>query len=187
MSRVSIGAVASGWLAALGMSVLVVILQGCESTPYGKKLSDSFDSPQQGSAAAPGEAAAAGSASTGSASTGSAASRKDPGDARTEEESRLDSDTGGKPQQPEQAVPRREPKPDAAESDKPAVVQSSRTVKTQPYRIIIKLSGADPSAPAEAVTEALRKAGVLFEVETIERVKPSAPGRLAPAAAGDQP
>ncbi|MFL0780867.1 MAG: hypothetical protein AB8E74_02690 [Prochlorococcus sp.] len=182
MSRVSIGAVASGWLAALGMSVLVVILQGCESTPYGKKLSDSFDSPQQGSAAAPGEAAAAGSAST-----GSAASRKDPGDARTEEESRLDSDTGGKPQQPEQAVPRREPKPDAAESDKPAVVQSSRTVKTQPYRIIIKLSGADPSAPAEAVTEALRKAGVLFEVETIERVKPSAPGRLAPAAAGDQP
>ena len=41
--------------------------------------------------------------------------------------------------------------------------------KPQPYRIILKLSGANPSAPAETVTEALRKAGVQFEVEKIER------------------
>ena len=40
----------------------------------------------------------------------------------------------------------------------------------QPYRIILRLSGANPSAPAETVTEALRKAGVQFEVEKIERV-----------------
>ena len=40
----------------------------------------------------------------------------------------------------------------------------------QPYRIILKLSGANPSAPAETVTKALRKAGVQFEVEKIERV-----------------
>jgi len=39
----------------------------------------------------------------------------------------------------------------------------------QPYRIILKLSGANPSAPAETVTNALRKAGVKFEVEKIER------------------
>ena len=39
----------------------------------------------------------------------------------------------------------------------------------QPYRIILKLSGANPSAPAETVTSALRKAGVEFEVEKIER------------------
>ena len=39
----------------------------------------------------------------------------------------------------------------------------------QPYRIILKLSGANPSAPAETVTKALRKAGVDFEVEKIER------------------
>ncbi len=39
----------------------------------------------------------------------------------------------------------------------------------QPYRIILKLSGANPSAPAETVTNALRKAGVQFEVEKIER------------------
>ena len=39
----------------------------------------------------------------------------------------------------------------------------------QPYRIILRLSGANPSAPAERVTEALRTAGVQFEVEKIER------------------
>jgi hypothetical protein len=39
----------------------------------------------------------------------------------------------------------------------------------QPYRIILRLSGANPSAPAETVTEALRTAGVQFEVEKIER------------------
>ena len=40
----------------------------------------------------------------------------------------------------------------------------------QPYRITIQLSATDPSAPAEMVTEALRSAGVRFEVERIERV-----------------
>ncbi len=44
----------------------------------------------------------------------------------------------------------------------------------QPYRITIKLSGANPSAPAESVTRALRKAGVRFEVEKIERVNSQA-------------
>jgi hypothetical protein len=39
-----------------------------------------------------------------------------------------------------------------------------------PYRITLKLAGADPAAPAEALTEALRAAGVPFEVEMIERV-----------------
>ena len=52
--------------------------------------------------------------------------------------------------------------------------KSSKLVKKtifnpQPYRIIIRLSGANPAAPAETVTEALRKAGVRFEVEKIER------------------
>lgn len=40
-----------------------------------------------------------------------------------------------------------------------------------PYRITLRLPGADPSAPAELVTEALRAAGVSFEVEMIERVR----------------
>ncbi len=52
--------------------------------------------------------------------------------------------------------------------------KSTKSVKNtiftpQPYRIILRLSGANPSAPAETVTKALRKAGVQFEVEKIER------------------
>ena len=43
-----------------------------------------------------------------------------------------------------------------------------------PYRVTIRLPQADPSAPAEVVTEALRAAGVPFEVETIERMGPGA-------------
>ena len=47
--------------------------------------------------------------------------------------------------------------------------------KPQPYRIIIKLSGANPSAPAETVTRALRQAGIKFEVEKIERFNSNSP------------
>jgi hypothetical protein len=51
-----------------------------------------------------------------------------------------------------------------------------------PYRLVLRLPAADPAAPAEAVTEALRAAGVSFEVETIERVPAAnSPGELAPS------
>ena len=46
----------------------------------------------------------------------------------------------------------------------------SEPFNPRPYRIIIKLSAANPAAPAELVTQALRRAGVKFEVELIERV-----------------
>ncbi|MFM7653588.1 MAG: hypothetical protein ACKO5M_11840, partial [Vulcanococcus sp.] len=49
-----------------------------------------------------------------------------------------------------------------------------------PYRVTIKLPAADPSSPAEAVTDALRAAGVAFEVETIERVPAGAEPPVAP-------
>ena len=60
-----------------------------------------------------------------------------------------------------------------ANKDRPRQ-KSTKSIKKaiftpQPYRIILKLSGANPSAPAETVTNALRKAGVEFEVEKIER------------------
>ncbi len=48
-----------------------------------------------------------------------------------------------------------------------------KLMNPQPYRITIKLSKADPAAPAEAVTKALRMAGVSFEVEMIQRVNSS--------------
>ena len=54
-------------------------------------------------------------------------------------------------------------------SQKPTKSIKKIIFKPQPYRIILRLSGANPAAPAESVTEALRKAGVQFEVEKIER------------------
>jgi hypothetical protein len=41
-----------------------------------------------------------------------------------------------------------------------------------PYRITIRLAGADPAAPAEAVTRALRQSEVVFSLERIERITP---------------
>jgi len=76
---------------------------------------------------------------------------------------------------PTTASPKKaEPKPVEA---KAAAVNPS---KPAPYRITIQLPSADPAAPAEAVTEALRAAGVSFEVEMIERVGAAATPAAAP-------
>jgi hypothetical protein len=50
------------------------------------------------------------------------------------------------------------------------VRSSAPAARPMPYRVTIRLPEADPSAPAEAVTKALRATGVAFEVETIERI-----------------
>ena len=76
---------------------------------------------------------------------------------------------------PTAASPKKvEPKP--VEAKPPAVNPS----KPAPYRITIQLPSADPAAPAEAVTQALRAAGVSFEVEMIERVGAAAIPAEAP-------
>ncbi len=62
------------------------------------------------------------------------------------------------------AAPKPAPKPE------PAPAAPRRSAPPAPYRVTIKLPAADPSAPAEVLTQALRAAGLAFEVETIERV-----------------
>ena len=67
--------------------------------------------------------------------------------------------------------------PEATDATDPVPQPKTRTVSAQrlpkaPYRITIRLAGADPAAPAEAVTRALREADVGFVVERIERVEP---------------
>ncbi|WP_315858472.1 hypothetical protein [Cyanobium sp. T1B-Tous] len=64
----------------------------------------------------------------------------------------------------------------------PSLPRATQPSKPAPYRITIQLPSADPAAPAEAVTEALRAAGVSFEVEMIERIGASAGGQAPPAA-----
>ena len=60
--------------------------------------------------------------------------------------------------------------PTVANSTKPNPPRSNQP--QEPYRITIRLSGADPAAPAEAVTRVLRNADVSFAVERIERIQP---------------
>ena len=60
--------------------------------------------------------------------------------------------------------------PTATNSTKPNPPRSNQP--QEPYRITIRLSGADPAAPAEAVTRVLRNADVSFAVERIERIQP---------------
>ena len=61
--------------------------------------------------------------------------------------------------------------PEPVPQPKPRTLSSKRQPQ-EPYRITIRLAGADPAAPAEAVTRALREADVGFAVERIERVEP---------------
>jgi hypothetical protein len=95
-------------------------------------------------------------------------------------------------QPPTTATPAAKPAPQAetpkSEPAKPAAkpAPAAPPLTPAPYRVTIKLPAADPSSPAEAVTDALRQAGVAFEVETIERVpaggaETAAPLRTTPA------
>ena len=72
-------------------------------------------------------------------------------------------------------TPKSEPTKPAARPAPPAP-----PLTPAPYRVTIKLPAADPSSPAEAVTDALRQAGVAFEVETIERVPAAGADTAAP-------
>lgn len=65
-------------------------------------------------------------------------------------------------------------------SSSPTTTHPPLPLNPTPYRLLLRLPAADPAAPAEAVTQALRAAGILFEVETIERL-PNEPTPLAPS------
>ena len=68
--------------------------------------------------------------------------------------------------------------PEQMKDPVPEVVSAPMQRPALPYRVTIRLAGADPSAPAEAVTRALRDASVAFSVERIEAVDdPTAPGK----------
>ena len=71
------------------------------------------------------------------------------------------------------------PKPEPPKPE-PKPVAAAQPLTPAPYRVTITLPAADPSSPAEAVTDALRQAGVAFEVETIERVPAAGADTAAP-------
>ncbi|QPN57204.1 hypothetical protein I1E95_03390 [Synechococcus sp. CBW1107] len=157
-------------LSLVGLAaVLTTSLAACSGTPLGERLSGSFGTP-----ATPAAAGTA-SGSSGAGPVGGPAAATSPSTSSP-------STALPAPSPPAAAAPASgAAKPDGAVASRPV----KPTAGSAAYRITIKLPGADPSAPAEAVTEALRAAGVSFEVETIERM-PADGGRSA-AAAGTSP
>ena len=148
---------------------LLLLLQACASTPMGQQLADSFDTPVPSAEPSPRLAGQSPSAPKGAASTTAAsdAAALQPTVTTSAKEQGADRQQRSKPV----AAPRPAATPQVA----------------QPYRITIRLSAADPSAPAEIVTRSLREAGIGFEVETIERIQPPATLRVSPEPRGSNP
>ena len=145
--------------------VPLVLLQGCAGTPLADRLETSFGVPEtvvETPSARSEEAISMGSKREDSASP--AADRSDLDDPDGE------LDQGNNPSiAPTASVPT----PSNPTRVNPTQSNSPTSNQPQePYRITIRLSGADPAAPAEAVTRVLRNADVRFAVERIERIRP---------------
>jgi len=190
-----------------------LLLGGCSGTPFGESLSRSFPDgtapadagtaipPREivGSAPTPSASpatgpsnAAAGALTSGQPPTGQSSPLQQPAAAPT---SPAPQAPGSSPASGGTRPPTRSggSSPAAARAGSAASTVQGRprpatspAATAAPYRVTIRLPQADPSAPAEVVTEALRAAGVPFEVETIERMAgggSSTPSTPAPAAA----
>lgn len=133
-----------------------ITLAGCSGTPFGDQLARSF---------------------SGASPTG-----QPPGEARSPDATKVTvsaTATNGNPvattdsAKPTQAKPPANQAPPArTQLPAPKPLPLPRPPAPADYRVTIKLPSVDPSAPAEALTKALRSAGLSFEVETIERVRP---------------
>ena len=143
--------------------VPLVLLQGCAGTPLAERLETSFGAQDAALLTAPDtvvEKQAARSVQanpTGSAINNSVSPAAELPDVETSASNPTPSDPTPSNPTPSNPTP----------SDPPSSNQPQ-----EPYRITIRLSGADPAAPAEAVTRVLRNADVSFAVERIERIQP---------------
>ena len=138
--------------------VPLVLLQGCAGTPLAERLETSFGAQDAALLTAPDtvvERQAARSVQTNP--TGSAINDSVSPAAELPDVKASASDPTPSNPTPSHPTP----------SDPPSSNQPQ-----EPYRITIRLSGADPAAPAEAVTRVLRNADVSFAVERIERIQP---------------
>ncbi len=127
-----------------------LLIQSCSQTPIGQELSDSFDSPIE---------------------------TKVQNDSLSEEgktasKTKVLNEQNEKTLSLEKINKKRETRITQKKSDYQFKASEKKSsFNPQPYRITIKLSAANPSAPAESVTKALRLAGVEFEVEMIQLIQ----------------
>ncbi len=166
LRRPSIDRPARLWGAPWLALPLVLLLAACSGTPFGDQLGGSFPDGE-----APAADATAAPAPTGAAGAPQPAQGAAP---------------GGTPAAGASAAQPATPGPAGAgppATNPPAPTPPAPAVTPVPYRLTLRLAGADPAAPAEEVTRALRAAGLAFEVEVIERL----PAGTAPAAPASTP
>lgn len=144
-----------------GVLLALMLLQACDGTPFGQRLSDSFDGPS----AQPSSEDAPQSVQVKAEPVEEAPVEKDPVKNDPVKVEAVKAKTGETTTNPQPSTPE--------DVETKADLPRAMTRRTLPYRITIRLSSADPAAPAEGVTDALRKAGIGFEVETIEKISRS--------------
>ncbi len=145
--------------------VPLVLLQGCAGTPLAERLETSFGAQDAALLTAPdtvverqaARSVQANPTDSDSAIKDSVSPTAELPDAETSASNPIASDPT-----PSNPIPSNPTPSDPPSSNQPQ----------EPYRITIRLSGADPAAPAEAVTRVLRNADVSFAVERIERIQP---------------
>ena len=135
--------------------VPLVLLQGCAGTPLAERLETSFGAQDAALLTAPDTAVERQVARSVQANP-------------TDSDSAIKDSVSPSAELPDAETSASNPiASDPTPSDPPSSNQPQ-----EPYRITIRLSGADPAAPAEAVTRVLRNADVSFAVERIERIQP---------------
>ena len=162
---------------ALAAVLLPLALAGCSGTRLGDTLSRSFSGAPAPSAAGSvvSGAGAGGSASTTAPPSGSTPLGSGANAGKTSAAGTSPAIAIGKPSADGKPLPQGKPRSTTATTAPPLSATSSARAlplpsRPAPYRVTILLPQADASAPAEVVTQALRAAGVPFEVETIERI-----------------
>jgi len=153
----------------------LMAVQACDGTPFGQQLSDSFDGSSSESASGNPQPSVQSRAesvrSVKEEPVEPVSVEEEPVEQASVEEVSVGDDSGK-----QDSV-----KAEAAESKTMKTGTRplpSKTRRRLPYRITLRLFSADPAAPAEGVTEALRKAGIGFEVETIEKSSTAQPSAL---------
>ncbi|QNI89445.1 hypothetical protein [Synechococcus sp. ROS8604] len=147
---------------------LLLALQACSGTTFGERLADSFDSP----------AAPAAAEETASSKVKQEAKSAVKEQERAEDQPVKNKATAAKtPEAKTSEAKTSEPEDEETDPSEAKTPQEKTNVQPnpipaepRPYRITIRLAAADPAAPAESVTDALRRAGISFEVETIEKI-----------------
>ena len=151
--------------------VPLVLLQGCAGTPLAERLERSFGSVDTVVETQP--ARSDDTTPTGSKIKDSASPAADGSDLNNPDGVLKKGTAKTKAPETSVALETSAPSPSSQSPSNPPKPKSPPSNQPQePYRITIRLSGADPAAPAEAVTRVLRNADVRFAVERIERIQP---------------